>query len=72
MKKLKIKTAKEKSDLLTRDQLQLIMGGDGAFGSCQEYGSPCDTANEINCCNNLVCVQELQDPGTKICKNATI
>jgi hypothetical protein len=69
MKKIKIKATKNKMDLLTREELRLIMGGDGSDFTCQAYGSPCDTETSLNCCSGLVCVKV---GSSEICKLATV
>lgn len=53
MKKLKLKLPTDKTEVLTREQLKYIMGGEGDDGSCQLRGSAC--YGVFNCCNLLKC-----------------
>lgn len=58
MKKLKLTgTNLNAADMLTREQLKNVLGGDdiSATGNCQEFNQYCNSADYINCCNHLVC-----------------
>lgn len=70
MKKLKINTLKEKLEVLTREQLKFVMGGDGGDESCQQHGSWCNTSQTFNCCSGLHCV--VGSSGDNICLHATL
>ena len=55
MKKLKINFTKDRPEVLSREQLRLITGGNAALESCQGYGSPCETSGALKCCGGFVC-----------------
>jgi hypothetical protein len=53
MKKLKLNKAIAKVEVLTKEQLKLILGGEFVEGSCSDKGQTC--YGTINCCNGLHC-----------------
>lgn len=57
MKKLKLALSSVKGEVLTREQLKVLMGGDADSGDCQGSGSACNTQQALNCCNGLHCVE---------------
>lgn len=60
MKKIKFSAiGQHKHDLLNRDQLRNILGGDDMLftdGECKKETESCDTDGGVNCCSNLICV----------------
>jgi bacteriocin-like protein len=60
MKKLKISHLQKKYEVLTKEQLKQVLGGENENGSdtCGSYGDDCNTYMGINCCSGLVCAEK--------------
>ncbi|MDP3665745.1 MAG: hypothetical protein Q8R50_03625 [Sediminibacterium sp.] len=57
MKKLRLNLQNlNDAEVLTRQQLKNILGGDGS-GGCVERAGSCNTSQKINCCSGLVCAE---------------
>lgn len=66
MKKLKLNVSAANAEVLSREQLKKVFGGNlnEPGGDCQDEGSDCNTQRALNCCNTLKCAEG-------ICRKAT-